>query len=131
MASPSGVLIVDLNPRNVELVTEFLRHAGYAAHGVSALAELDAVLAGGFEERISLALIDLTGLGSDVWERCKRLHAAGVAFITIARPLAAENGREMRSRSADAGALTALTKPLRKEQLLALVRILTGNDGDR
>jgi DNA-binding response OmpR family regulator len=130
VSSRPGVLIVDANRRNVELLTDFLRGHGFATHGLSTLSELDSLLDGAIRDHVALALIDLTGLDTAVWDRCKRIHEAGIAFITIARSLTTEGERTMRSHSATSGAHATLTKPLRKEQLLALVRILIGNDGD-
>lgn len=77
---------------------------------------------------IGLALIDVTGFDASIWERCSQLHNATIPFVTIARAHHPDGGRELIRNSHTAGARHTLTKPLRKQQLLTLVRILTGAD---
>lgn len=129
MDGKPAILIVDHNKRNVDLLTSFLHEAGYLAYGVSTLRELDAVLDDGADgASIALAMVDLTGFDANVWDRCRRMHEADITFIVIARTQTEEAGRDLRRQSHGAGARHTLTKPLRKEQLLTLVRILTGTD---
>jgi CheY-like chemotaxis protein len=123
-----GILLVDHNARNVELLSSFLREAGYRTEPVSTLDELDRVLDAIRTADVALALVDLTGFESSVWDRCRRLHEAGIAFVVIARQNVSPAGRDLFRQSHGAGAAHVLTKPLRKEQLLTLVRILTGAD---
>lgn len=124
-----AILIVDHNARNVELLCSFLGEAGYTTYGVSTLEQLDRVLDEGANGgNIALAMVVLTGFDSTVWERCRRIHEADITFIVIARTQTEEAGRDLRRQSHGAGARHTLTKPLRKEQLLTLVRILTGAD---
>lgn len=129
MDGKPAILIVDHNKRNVELLASFMEEAGYAAYGVATLDELDRVLDDGADgASIALAMVALTGFDVSVWDRCRRIHDAGINFIVIARAQTAEAGRDLRRQSHGAGARHTLTKPLRKEQLLTLVRILTGTD---
>lgn len=129
MNSTPAILIVDYNARNVDLLRSFLDDAGYRAFGVSTLEALDEILDGGSGgDEIALALVDLTGFPAGIWERCRRIHEAEITFIVIARGNSNEAERDLRAQSRRAGARHALTKPLRKEQLLTLVRILTGSD---
>lgn len=130
MKSNAGILIVDRNERNVQLLSAFLNEAGYTTHGVSDVSTLD-----DFLERltpgsgVALALVDLTGFPTDLWERCRRIHDAGIVLIVIARAQLATAQTRLQREGRRAGAARVLTKPLRKEQLLTLVRILTGTDG--
>ncbi len=129
MNGKPAILIIDHNRRNVDLLGSFLNEAGYASCGVSMLQELDRVLDDGADGGgVALAMVDLTGFDSSVWERCRRIHEAGITFIVIARAQSEQAGRDLRRQSHGAGARHTLTKPLRKEQLLTLVRILTGTD---
>lgn len=124
-----AILIVDNNRRNVELLASFLDDAGYAARGVSELDELDSALDEGADGgSIALAMVDVTGFDAAVWDRCRRMHEAAITFIVVARTQTAAAGRDLRRQSHGAGARHTLTKPMRKEQLLTLVRILTGTD---
>ena len=128
MRTAPAILIVDSNTRNVELLTAFLRESGYRTHGVASLEGLDEVLRMEPRPEIDLALVDLTGFEQAVWERCRRMYEAGIAFVVIARAQGAQAAHDLHARSAGAGARHALTKPMRKDQLLTLVRILTGSD---
>ncbi|HET6896040.1 MAG TPA: response regulator [Candidatus Baltobacteraceae bacterium] len=128
MRSRPALLIVDRNSRNVELLSAFLEDSGYRTAGVSALETFDAYLDQLKAGEPDLALVDLTGFDTSIWDRCKRLHEASVAFVVIARAQAAEHARDTHRQSGGSGARHLLTKPLRKEHLLTLVRILTGTD---
>lgn len=129
MIDVPAILIVDSNVRNVDILRSFLSDASYTVHGVSTLDGLDSVLDRGADGgNVALAMVDLTGFDAAVWDRCRRIHEAGITFIVIARPRTEEATRDLRRQSHGAGARHTLTKPLRKEQLLTLVRILTGTD---
>lgn len=121
-----GVLLVDRNQRNVELLSAFLRDAGYATAGASSLEELDASLEDPESERIDFGVIDIAGFGAEIWERCRALHEAGVAFVIVAKPQPNDAAFVLVRQSGRAGARHVLTKPLRKEQLLLLIKIFTG-----
>lgn len=129
MPTAPAILIVDSNNRNVELLTAFLRESGYRTHGVAGIAELDELLTANRRPEIDLALVDLTGFDQAVWERCRRMHETGIAFVVIARARTPQAAQDLNTRSAGAGARHALTKPMRKDQLLTLIRILTGTGG--
>jgi DNA-binding response OmpR family regulator len=124
-----AILLVDGNGRNLALLSAFLNDAGYRTYGVSVLEEFDRFLDGldGTPDT-ALALVDLAGFDASVWERCRRLHDAGIAFVVIARAQSIESGNRVLRKGHGAGAAYTLTKPMRKEQLLTLVRILTGTD---
>jgi CheY-like chemotaxis protein len=123
------VLFIDRNKKNAELLAAFLTEAGYRTQALYELPEVDALLEHAAElADIALALVDLQGFEPSIWERCRALHEAHVPFIVIARPHTAEAQQQVRRRSHGAGARHTLTKPMRKEQLLTLVRILTGTD---
>ena len=123
---------MDQNTRNVAILSDFLRDAGYRTNSVSTLAEFDEFASDQTAlDDVSLAMVDLQGFDARIWERCRKLHDAAVAFIVIARPRTAEAQHQVRRQSHGAGARHTLTKPLRKEQLLTLVRILTETDEER
>lgn len=123
------VLFIDRNRKNAELLAAFLNEAGYRTRSLHELGEVDALLQeAAILDDISLALVDLQGFEASIWERCRALHEARVPFIVIARPHTAEAQQQVRRQSHGAGARHTLTKPMRKEQLLTLVRILTETD---
>lgn len=123
------ILLVDRNARNVDLLSSFLNESGYQTRGISSIEEFDAFLdALSPQPDVPLALVDLAGFDSTVWDRCRRLHEAEIAFVVIARARSSAGGHALRRQSFGAGAAHTLTKPLRKEQLLTLVKILTGTE---
>lgn len=123
------VLFIDRNRKNAELLAAFLTESGYRTRALYELAEVDALMTNTAKlDDIALALVDLQGFEASIWERCRALHEAHVPFIVIARPHTAEAQQQVRRRSHGAGARHTLTKPMRKEQLLTLVRILTETD---
>lgn len=121
-----GILLVDRNQRNVELLSSFLRDAGYATAGASSLDELDTLLERIDPGRIGFGLIDIAGFGAEIWDRCKHLYEGGVAFVVVAKLQAGDAASALVRQSGRAGARHLLTKPLRKEQLLTLIKIFTG-----
>lgn len=123
------ILFVDHNERNVALLTSFLRESGYPATGMSAIGQLDELLAD--EERLSniaLGFIDVTAFEASIWDCCRRMQEVSVPFVILARAQSAAAEYDLHRQSRGMGARHTLTKPLRKEQLLTLVRILTGTD---
>ena len=129
MTLKPAILLVDHNAGNVAVLSSFLRESGYRTHGIATLSELDTFLTDAGEDAgISLALVDLSGFDASVWDRCRRMYEMGIAFVVIARTQTADGGRALHRQSLAARAVHTLTKPLRKEQLLTLVRILTGTD---
>lgn len=123
------ILFVDHNERNVDILTSFLRESGYRATGMNTLGQLDGLLDDA-DRRASIALgfIDVTAFEAAIWDRCRRMHAAAIPFVIMARAQSAAARHDLTRQSQGTGARHTLTKPLRKDQLLTLVRILTGTD---
>jgi len=120
MEEGSVILAVDRNPRNLQLMTDFLDRAGYSGIGATGLEELDQVLEG--THRIALALVDLAGFDQQIWDRCDRLRRAKVPFLVISpRPSAS-----MQEASLAHGARGMLVKPLATTELSRLIRSLLG-----
>lgn len=118
MPSPHCILVLDHNPRNRELLGQFLGKAGFEVLPTGSLEELDAALA--TRDDLGLALLDLAGFHSHIWERCDQLLQRGVPFLVISPRPAPEVERAGLSR----GAKGVLVKPLSSEALLSLVRTL-------
>ncbi len=112
------ILAVDHNRQNLELLAQFLKQAGYRTLGVSSLAALDRVLAEDLD--IGLALVDLSGFDSSIWERCQQLSDRDIPLLVIApRETAA-----VRQESFSHGARTVLAKPLAAKELIGIIRRL-------
>ena len=115
-AEPLTVLVVDDEPRNVDLLEQELDAAGYktlsAPDGETALA-----LAA--KDQPDLILLDVMMPGVDGYETCRRLKAAEatraipVIFLTAVT--------EEKARAFKLGAVDYVTKPFHTEELLARV----------
>lgn len=116
------ILTVGRNGRNLDLLGEFLAKAGFDARPADSLEGLDAALEEGAD--FALALVDLTGFDSSIWERCERLRREGIPFLVLSPRQSAAVEREGLSR----GARGVLVKPLAVQELLRLVRVLAEKD---
>ncbi len=115
-AQPALILTVDVNQRNLALLAQVLQQAGYRTLPVSTITALDQAL----EAPISLALIDISGFGADIWQRCERLHERAIPLLVIS----ARQSAALRQASAAHGARDMLVKPLVIRELLGLIRSL-------
>jgi len=113
-----NILVGASHDKNLELLTGFLENQGYNAHAVSRVGEIDEAL----EEQISfdMSLIDITGFGDSIWNRCERLRKHGIPFFIISP----KKARQPEGKSLQSGARDFLTKPLDKGRLLKLVQLI-------
>ena len=118
MPAPPCILALDCNRRNLELLAAFLGKAGFAVHPTGNLEDFDAALASGAD--FGLALLDLAGFDSRIWERCDQLRTRGLPFLVISPKPNPGTQRAGLSR----GAKGVLVKPLSSQALLGLVRML-------
>ncbi|MEW6378170.1 MAG: response regulator [bacterium] len=114
------IMAVDHNPRNLELLSQFLAKEGYRVTGVSALEELDTILDRG--EVLDLVLLDLAGYDRNIWDRCERLRKSSIPFLIISPG----TSHALQQESLSHGARGVLTKPLVVKELLTLIRSLVG-----
>ena len=112
------ILGVDRNRRNLELLTQFLNKEGYEAIAVTSLEDMDKTL--NESEAIQLAIVDISGFDSRIWESCERLREMRTPFLVLSpRQVAA-----IQQASLTHGAQGMLIKPLVAKELLALIRSL-------
>lgn len=71
---------------------------------------------------ITLALIDLTGFGPEVWERCHRLRQARIPFVLLSPHRSPTHQRD----AVQAGASGVFTKPLTAGELDEHIRAVIG-----
>jgi DNA-binding response OmpR family regulator len=114
------ILAVDRNPRNLELLAQFLGREGYGVLPAPTLEDFDRSL--GRSEEVGLALVDIAGFDEGIWERCERLRAGGIPFLV----LSARQSALVRQESLAHGARSVLVKPLVVAELLGVVRCLLG-----
>ncbi len=118
--SGKAILVVAKHGKNLQLLADFLDDQGYSALTASTIKEVDETLQG--LDRLNMALIDVTGFGDSIWDRCERIRKGGVPFFIIS-PRKTGKAEE---KSLSKGARDVLTKPLEKKRLLKLVEIILG-----
>jgi putative two-component system response regulator len=115
------VLVADDQEDNRELLTEMLRHQGYrvlsAEDGKQALKILG-------EQPIDLALLDVRMPHSSGFDVCRQIKAAPETRLTPVLLITGLASQDDRVRGIESGADDFLSKPIRKEELLARVRSL-------
>ncbi|MHB9109847.1 MAG: response regulator [Armatimonadota bacterium] len=116
------VLAIDRNPRNLELMQQFLEKNGYRVVAASTLEEIDRVLLG--PERIRLALVDIAGFDRAIWDRCERMRTEQIPFLVIYP----HQRVGIQEKSLEHGARGMLEKPLGQKELLGLVKTLLGEE---
>ncbi|WTS97978.1 response regulator transcription factor [Streptomyces sp. NBC_00096] len=114
-AAPARILVVDDDPTVAEVVTGYLRRAGYAVEtagdGPAALARADRV-------RPDLVVLDLMLPGLDGLEVCRRLRATGPVPVIM---LTARGDEDDRIAGLELGADDYVTKPFSPRELVLRV----------
>jgi DNA-binding response OmpR family regulator len=115
MKATPVILAVDHNPRNLELLSQFLGREGYQTRTVSGLEEFDRALAE--PDEIALALVDIAGFDRRIWERCEALRHHKIPFVV----LSPRQSAAIQQASLTHGAHGVLVKPLTVKDLLSLI----------
>ena len=118
MSAQPTILIVAYNPRNLELLAQFLGEAGYQVLQSSGLEAFEQILT--TLPNLQFALIDISGFDQDIWESCKRLQTAGIPFLVISP----YSNAVIEQQSLVSGARSVLVKPLTSQKLLGLINSL-------
>lgn len=115
----SLVLVVDDEPKNLQVIGQLLRGEGYeiafASNGLEALASVK-------ENLPVLILLDIMMPEMDGYEVCQRLKADTITAHIPIMFLTAKTETEDIVRGFRTGAVDYVTKPFRSEELLARVR---------
>jgi len=120
MNDSQTILIVNKNQKNIELPEEFLIKHGFNTKSATEIEDIEkAELGCGC---INLALVDITGFNSAIWEKLKELQKSGIPFIVIS-PKQVRDIR-LEAESMKAGARAVLLKPLTPNYLIGLVKEL-------
>lgn len=118
---PLQTLVVDDDPANRELLTEFLLEGGLSvvsAHdGEVGLKEFERL-------RPDLVILDVQMPGLDGFELCRRIKSSPETRLIPVLLVTALSAVEDRIKGIDAGADDFLTKPVERSQLLARTRSL-------
>jgi DNA-binding response OmpR family regulator len=118
MTDKSFILAVDHNPRNLELLSQFLGKAGYQTILAASMEEFDQATAR--EEAIGLALVDIAGFDSRIWNCCEKLRDRNIPLLIISPKQSAA----IQETSISHGAQGVLIKPLVIKELLGVIRSL-------
>ena len=117
--APARVLVVDDTPANIDVIIDMLDGEEFEVMVATSGAQaLDVVAA----HRPDLMLLDVRMPGMDGFETYRRLRAMEelaslpVLFVT------AEGDAEMAAQDSALGGIDYVTKPFRKEVLMALIR---------
>jgi signal transduction histidine kinase len=118
---PASVLVVDDDPRNIELLTHVLEPQGFS---VVAAEDSEDGLALAHVELPDVILLDVLMPRLDGYEVCRRLKAdPATLFIPVVLITALRGARE-RSRGAEAGADEFISKPFDSIELVTRVKSL-------
>ncbi len=120
MSTGLPILLVACNPRNLDLLSQFLMQNGYITKCVKDLQILELVLEGAVE--YGLAMVDISGFSRDIWRYCEILSSQGVPLVMIAP----QRGQQIQYESMTHGAKGVLYKPLVIKELLVTVSELFG-----
>lgn len=114
-------MVVAHNPKNVELLSQFFEKQDYRTSTASSLSEFDDLVKE--ETPANLALIDITGFDKSIWDRCEILRKKRVPFFIIF-PKASD---KVKDEGLSRGAKDVVVKPLSKDQLLKIVKLILGS----
>jgi DNA-binding response OmpR family regulator len=117
--SKPPVLIIGSNPRNLELLTQFLGKEGYETRPATTLEQFADILKSG--EQIGLALVDITGFDRSIWQHCEQCSELGIPLFVISATQLKVTQHEGLSH----GAHGVLHKPLVVKELIHLVKIMS------
>jgi len=118
--SGKAILVVAKHEKNLHLLADFLEDQGYDPEPASSIKEVDKSLRE--VDHLDMALIDVTGFGDSIWDRCERIRNEGVPFFIISP----RKSGKAEKKSLSEGARDVLTKPLEKSRLLKLVEVILG-----
>ena len=115
-----GILVVDDNPNNLEVISETLTKAGFqvavAIDGESALEQVQ-------YHQPELILLDVMMSGIDGYETCKRLKSDPLTFDIPVIFMTALSDTEHKVKGFSLGAVDYITKPFQQDEVLARVRV--------
>ncbi|MDJ0635085.1 MAG: hypothetical protein QNJ34_17980 [Xenococcaceae cyanobacterium MO_188.B29] len=124
-----SLLVLSINKRNLELLTQVLEQSNYKVIAVGNYVELEQGLSN--SATLDLALIDLAGCDQampasyadrQIWSYCEQLQAANIPFLTFTP----QYNRAVEQNSLARGASSVLVKPLVIKNLLLLISSLVG-----
>ena len=114
------ILVTARNERNLELLSQLLRDAGYAPVTAPSVGEIDRILDG--DDEPALAVLDVEGFDEKLWNRCETLRATGTPFLILSL-----HGSAFETDGLRHGAWVVLEKPVGKRKLLETLELMLQN----
>lgn len=111
------VLVTARKERNLELLSQLLRDAGYAPVTAGSLGGIDRIIDG--DDEPALAILDADGFTAAFWDRCDALRATGTPFLVLSL-----HGSRVEGDGVRHGARTVLEKPVGKRKLLQMIEAI-------
>ncbi|SRR5579875_101499 len=111
-----SVLLVNRNQRNLELLAASLSKEGYATYAAATLEAFDQALM--TEDNVEVALVDITGFDSSIWERCEQLRESRRPFLVVSPRQSAA----IQQASLSHGSRGVMIKPLVIKELMRLIQ---------
>lgn len=113
------VLLLNKNRKNLEILSDFLKKhnfESYLAHDYETLK--------GFIEKgdFELALIDISGFDTRIWDYTKALQDKGIPFVLISTATKGKDDTQLVGKGAGA----ILAKPLSPKRLIEVIDALIG-----
>ncbi|RME66291.1 MAG: hypothetical protein D6778_04965 [Nitrospirae bacterium] len=112
------ILVVNINKKNAEILSDFLGRYGFESIVATSIEELEGAINDNSE--ISLALVDITGFGKEIWDRMKGLQDKDIPFLII-YPKQIKSIK-LETEGIKAGAKAVLSKPLSSEYLIRFIK---------
>lgn len=116
------ILAIASKKRNLELMSELLRQAGYEVRTAESVAEFDGLITS--TNGVSLIVLDIDGFTQAIWERCEQIKKRNIPMLVLARRLTSKTRQKVMSK----GAYSVLEKPVRKAELRESVQALVHVD---
>lgn len=116
------ILILDANRHDLDLLSQQLTREGFNVNTASDVKGLNETLQAA-EEKASLALVDVSGFDSEIWEGCDRLQNSGIPFLV----LSPGRSHQVLRDSMKHGAGGVLIKPVSVKVLVDHIRSLLGD----
>src|SRR5690242_18872754 len=114
--APVRILVLNHNPRNLQLLAEYLGKEGFQTVAAQDLAQFDQALADS-STAIGAALVDIAGFDGQIWQRCELLRAAKIPFLVISP----RHSAAIQQASLTHGARGVMVKPLVVKELVTLI----------
>ena len=122
MSDRKRVLVAAAGKRNLELLQQFLGQEGFETVPAGSLADIRLALEQ--TPSIDIAVLDVSGLSSEVWAFCDKLRERSVPFVVIS----GAHSAGVEGRAARTGARVVMTKPLVVSNLMRVIHAMLGAD---